>query len=843
MVVYNDDSIKLFQQANEDLRNAASVSSFRSRSIGCFRLELSNAIKQAISFAIPKASQDNSRHLSIQYSSSSFQESLNHIGWGEICRYHDTQVDLLASKAENSKANSTTPLQEIVNMLKEPALVPMAFCNVLSKILMMALLQSPRNNRSKVSSSHGSRWDYSESFLLKSIAEIWKLCPSINFSALDSLIEGSSMTKSPSKWNRLLSVLTYLVKDCPHMQLVVASFILEIVRILDDIELGSPASSTAVRSCVVCNGTTKSVEDFSNPSPQKRTKYANLSDLHEKDITTTGEELSRLRRRNYQPFYSEASVSLNAVLKSRERPASTTNCICGSERNGHQPGTMDEWALIRSRAYKKFLDLFRHHPSSNIAWQCSGYPIKVSRGRRPRRLNTLYLLQTAFQHYDSPSVRLCLVMVADSLGGRGSSSHYLTVVRSYWTGYSRTQNLLWLRFYAEFLVECAFFDTREHCWEAFRLILRFVMKEKEGSANEGFTAKKEVFSCIAYVLSHRYRLFQLEDDSLHSEFRESMTFLAINYGESKYWVDRNMLPQEARRFLKTLQRVGILGLVEMTEAMSELKTIVSDDGQNAVGRRGLLISNAAVQERMRPFVTTKCEPPLRRWPFAQPYDLRSAYRRLQGTNDGFASSFVRLLSPPGHDETLQLPTKAHNKPTCPEKKEMPRITDYLNKDILRLLFSFCGYKRLVKNREVCQTWKEIVDNTNTLWYAAYHSRFGFSLHDPSIGEDVSKRNWQTLFYQKWLVEQNIRFRRHGATGWKHRTCRYIGCLHVLRSEKRERRHYKMHLEQANKKQRKLERRHTKEKLKATKLEDGNRATRQGVKPPEQAKKAIETGEA
>jgi hypothetical protein len=319
-------------------------------------------------------------------------------------------------------------------------------------------------------------------------------------------------------------------------------------------------------------------------------------------------------------------------------------------------------------------------------------------------------------------------------------------------------------------------------------MLYFVNDQKDGE-NE---PTQDVFSCIAYVLSRRCRLFQLHDDEIHKEFRECITYITILYGEAKYWVDSNMIPQERGQFLQTLLRVGILGLVDVADEVSGFTTF--DDKSNKDDRSGLAGAGCIVTEDsiLSSAPNKQSSAAIKFWPFAEPYDLRSAYLRMERDSIDIPSEWTSLLSSRSHDEEIQIRKKRQEKSEHQKESQCPPMMDYLNNDLLCLVFSFFGYKRLVKIRAVCQIWKQIVDNSSTMWHGAYSSRFGFLSEDPRSNQVLSKENWRSLFNAKWLAGQNIRFQRHGPTGFMYRVCRYIGCLHVVTSADREKRHYEVH---------------------------------------------------
>ena len=539
-------------EACENLRVAASIASFRTRHIECFRQELSQAIKRVL-FLSQKESAREFRFIS--YDAPRLEKCFSKVDWKGLCEFHDSQVE--------RKIESTTPLQEITAIIQDPTVIPRSCCNSVTNLLILALLQSPR--QSSHDKTRGilsvSRWSPAQLLLLKCITFLWRSCPSINTFVIESLTSSIGSDTSPNKWNRLLSAVNHLVKDCPHLQFTLTSFAVTILRELDHMDMKLIKSSNKKRPnskrgdiCAHCQGM-----DVSLAPTRKRAKIASLFHLHDEDITTSHSQMSKVYRSKYLPQQKE--ISLKTILRSSQKLSTAKFCSCTHDSTEETSNFSSDWALVRSRGYKKFMSLFHHHPTSGLAWECRGFPLKISRSRQPRRFDQDHLLQLAYQHFDSPCIRVCLLLVASSRG-KEFSTYYRRTVKSCWTRFLRSRDPLWLRIYSEFLVEFAFFDQREESWDVFRPLMRYFTNDQKSTESD---LTQDVFSCALFVLSRRCRIFQVQQDDIQNEFNECLTNISLRYGEAKYWINDKLDVEERSRYLQVLQRLGILGLSELAD--------------------------------------------------------------------------------------------------------------------------------------------------------------------------------------------------------------------------------------------------------------------------------------
>jgi F-box domain len=164
-----------------------------------------------------------------------------------------------------------------------------------------------------------------------------------------------------------------------------------------------------------------------------------------------------------------------------------------------------------------------------------------------------------------------------------------------------------------------------------------------------------------------------------------------------------------------------------------------------------------------------------------------------------------------------------------------------NEDLVRQIFSFLGYKRLVKMRYVCPMWKIIADQ-NALWYVQYQSRYDHGVIIQNQEEEKQQRqqskkrflendsshcksnhgahtttetidltnvqthdnipnnidlcdghyNWKSLFQKRWQLERDVRHRYCMKDGSKWQICPIVDCMKILKSNGMAKKHMRTH---------------------------------------------------
>ena len=502
--------------------------------------------------------------------------------------------------------------------------------------------------------------------------------------------------------------------------------------------------------------------------------------------------------------------------------------------------TSSDWSTIRSRFFKKFVAYVVERQQQHGLCSLRTVPGSISLVQNSNEDFLRWLVNIAVINQESPSLRVCLVVVAHSLGVPRNPQYFQYVAHLFWEGYlqsnreRRNTTSNWLRLYSEWLSECASFDQLIVAWSAMQPIIRhitaclvsdrqdqFDLPKTNALYNFGMNCNRHVdmcklepsvLACIGYIFHRRIHLFDIHGDdnddiqkhdndfaqksSIKKEFRSFVNLLSIYCGESsEIWL--RLFSNSTRESVEsTLKQLGILSFHS---------------------------SYSNIQPKPRNtdyFVTQIHSGATSNWPFSEEFGLRKAMRRinpavmsLEDDNDPIKS----LLSYPNKTGGNVVNKKTKSIGRSRRQYSFTNFTNFVhNSDILCLIFSFCGSKRLTKIAQVCKSWKAVSDAfSNVLWENAYVSNFGeyrwHCLHAKrrhlvSTGaifpmdindsckqtEDVSKTYWKNIFIQKQIAQKMVRFQRNQRTGYKHRTCSFVGCLKIIKSEEQEIIHNRYH---------------------------------------------------
>jgi hypothetical protein len=809
MVLHAENGNEEGDKITANVKLACSVGTFRSTNIESYRDRILKSLEQMLCVATreTKSGNDEDDHgddhnIKYQcYDAYQINRSLSSIEWKDLCEHHDEHISRAYSKKRGKQSPMTSsPLEEVISAVVNPTIIPRCCAALVIQSLVRAFLQSPRARRQTKDYPPTSRWTPAQSTFLQCIGSLYAECPSAGFKSMQYFLsEEFDSTAVSNEWNRLLSLAQNLAKDILRAHFGLASVLVDLIRRMDGRELSillddqslfslvETNSTIAAKSCPRC-----SQENASDAArrPTRRMKSATLENLHDQDLTIISESDKPLCRTWRLDQWQD--LSLKAVLKGdRRRRCACNYAVQKKSRSSSSSLLPPEWSLIRSRAYKKFLSVFEFHHHGVKAMPLSSNRSRTERSSTAqfRRFDISILLQLAYIHGgSSPSVRACMLTCLDRMGGE-YPFHHISLVKTCWDRYLRSSGdePIWLRIYSEFVVECPVFDERTLCWERFLPVLKILFLLRDGSNEDeeggeedadGDSIQDEklkwLFRCVAYILSRRFRLFQEKADDIRSEFQAYLSQLKIRFGESAYWVDDDTDPGEKERTFEALEKAGILGLVDLVDEAGEYLEGPSDtDDRDDDGSKNY----QPKQEMELRDLATKS------WPFHSPFDLRSCCLRIASVECS------PRLSAPDHDMKVTIEKEQEEEPSS--KLRGPPMLQCLDNDVFRLIFSFSGYKRLIKMREVCSLWKTIVDESNALWYEAYRTRFGFLPEDPRRIWGQGGENWKTLFQSQWLVARSVAFQRN-SKGWKYRVCGYVGCHDVLRRATAEKRHYEIH---------------------------------------------------
>ncbi|GAX27361.1 hypothetical protein FisN_17Lh256 [Fistulifera solaris] len=305
-----------------------------------------------------------------------------------------------------------------------------------------------------------------------------------------------------------------------------------------------------------------------------------------------------------------------------------------------------------------------------------------------------------------------------------------------------------LSFYVELLIESSIFDDRTALTTAIQPLLDLVKRRILNREDQALWPNAQVaLHCLACLLTYRgTMLMQLP------EFLFLLAQLSNEYPSPKQWLLVNTVsaPEELK-LLTSLRESGVFGI------------------ENELEEDGILKDCSGS------------------W-FYDPH--RSSTIRTCSLFTGLASSGLSSpWSPTNSDPKLSCGSQV-DQPLHPDTKGGIALHD-LGDDVLREVFSFLGFKRIVFNRQVCKRWKCIGDDEFNTWKPLYVGRFGVDLEDPLLSSAACTLSWKQLFMERWMAEKEIRYKRD-KNGWRWRLCTRIGCLTVHSSPSRLLKHQSTH---------------------------------------------------
>ena len=370
------------------------------------------------------------------------------------------------------------------------------------------------------------------------------------------------------------------------------------------------------------------------------------------------------------------------------------------------------------------------------------------------------VLSVACQRPKCPGASICAIASASA---RTVDNGNLLMMQQLWGSFVfNLTNDDSLRRYSDFVVEVRQFDDPAQCWQAIEQVVAFTLNLAPRIAESSVSKTmrqigQSLLRAIAHMLINRKSVLSRKE--FETRFSRLLTNLSLHFGDVKCWVTDQMPLDEKERVIKLLCVTGIVSFVGV-DALNELLT-------------------------KRTNVSTD------QWPFPTKSCFRFSSAQL-------APSLSKgLLS----DETEAGRKRLHLESALTEDKSSPKypncrgicIMDILNEDIIMNIFSFFGHKRIVKLAEVCKEWQAIGQKA-CLWQQMYIRRWPTAIDDPfAVSAKNSKhvKKWKDAFVEKCQRERAIRS-KFSSNGWKHRTCEYVGCTSVLRSQQQLEKHYQKH---------------------------------------------------
>jgi len=406
---------------------------------------------------------------------------------------------------------------------------------------------------------------------------------------------------------------------------------------------------------------------------------------------------------------------------------------------------------LRSNTYRALLSLTKYHMYENIS--CDE---EITRSINEVIFNKS--IQQMKAHPMCAASRLCVVLVADVRGienGFLPLLEKLLVISAHSLGGLQTS--LYIRAYAELLVNLAVFDDPSVFWKATKSLLDRAV-EKSSHCHE---YQMTILRAISYIFVERHRTVSAVKKS---ELHPYITCLSEMFGSQACWIHESMVQEEKEEIIYTLQALGVLGFVDV-------------DGETTTPE----MDNCS-------YASLSGES----FPFLPPSSLRDAVARM-GPHVGCNRFLSRL-------DAMNLLRNDHKKAQIVLRDRADSFDDgtpileHLKDDFLiQRIFSFLNHRKLSAVSRVCRVWRQIA-NEPALWQRLYRLRFKTLVEVDAIPSSAcsklklscaSKENdgdWRKMFDAKWLAERQLRSSFSKCGKWRHKTCDFVGCLAVLKSK-------------------------------------------------------------
>ena len=353
---------------------------------------------------------------------------------------------------------------------------------------------------------------------------------------------------------------------------------------------------------------------------------------------------------------------------------------------------------------------------------------------------TIHFLQTcidlACTTPTDPSLRLAVLIMTDSVGKKG----YQYTIKYLWERFTTSNCVAALRIMTEIVLESAHFDNLVAVWQAIAPMAKFI-ENKELIRKLSQECKSIVFGAFIYIMAGRKfhaSTLSMADCPIHYhvEFVRCVEIAKENFSIDNSWKCPHISSREHQSLLNYLQVLCVVSSIEFSTH----------------------------------------ETPEICWVFPEIHSARKAHQRM-GPHVVAPNLFSRLDSSSEPEEIEASNTV---------------IMDYLNDDVLRIVFSYLSYKPLASASKTCRSWQKIITD-ECIWENVYRNRYFLLGTDAQINQVISRvGSWKTLFREKLEAQRELRFQRSPSTGWKHRTCYYCGCFQVLKSPNAMKKHEQVH---------------------------------------------------
>lgn len=668
-----------FEQVATVLSTVSSVATFESTDVDAFRQSLRKTLKVAV---------EESRDCRIL---------LNHIDWKHLLQNHDS---------DRRESTYSSPLEELVQLLLNPTVVPMAYSGNLCIVLLRVMLNVD---------STGAKWTPSDKLLLLSIQTLRRRVPTWY---LSEHVQQTVQSTNIERLSRCISILRQLAKDDLWFGSLVMKCLLAMVQCIDNMDLDMLTANKTIepdQTCWYCEKFMRVEEAYVQRN--KRQRFATLDQMHDEEWETRNP--SGLPKKDYCTcFFAIRQIQKKARLWTKL----PLNLV-----------------VLRLQVYQKIISVFGSL-RLNLTMNQDSFCLPGA---------TMHILRTAIDMSckcpSDPSLRLSILLMTDSIGIKG---------------YQYTLNYLWercvshnsvepLRIMTEILMESSHYNNPAAVWKALRPMAKYIEDQAESGKMPNEHVRVVLAAFCSILAARKVSASQLHWENCPTEeyddFVRCVIILKRHYDIAVFWISPHLASHEQEHLWSYLRCLGVLPFAELR----------------------LLESRHPIQT----------------WPFDEKLSVRAAHRRMS-PHEVAPNLFSKL------EEAMEAVEITNDKYTTP-------IMDYLNDDVLRVIFSYLSYKPLGAASRTCHAWRHLIDN-DSVWEKTYRARYTVLGTASQVATAVAQRgSWKMLFQEKLLAQKELRFQRSPSTGFKYRTCNFCGCLQVLRSLEAMERHTLVHNKRAS----------------------------------------------
>ena len=359
-----------------------------------------------------------------------------------------------------------------------------------------------------------------------------------------------------------------------------------------------------------------------------------------------------------------------------------------------------------------------------------------------------------------------------------------------------------IQMYTNIIIHCKAMEIHDRCWKAFQPIYQYVLEQKTKNNDDHLI--QILLRAILHVLKWRsYWLYQNKPRFFDSLLNK----LSQTFDNQSYWMLPNASTQEKEQTIYLLHMFHIVKNNDQNHQMLQCHDVTQTNAWEFDFNVQHLHPNSIFQNssiRLSELLSIYNNS---YYSYDYDHDHDHDHDENEYNNDPtnpnvFIKTYYQQKLPQTKNQTN------HNTHTFQNNNSIS-ILIKLNDDLFQIIFSFLGYKRMIRAMNVCQSWYQLIDTkSNILWKDIYMKRWPYS--------QIEKipLNWKESFITRWKIERSIRSKFNKSMTWKYKVCNVVGCHKILRQKALWDKHLHWHYDQKTKNEKKRE---LKEKVVSNKI--------------------------